>query len=76
MQPNAKDKDKNLVHKITLRTLKVEDYDDLLEIMSLVYSNIGNSSWSYEQITNLLNVFPEGQICIEDNGKMVACALV
>jgi predicted amidohydrolase/ribosomal protein S18 acetylase RimI-like enzyme len=71
----ALNKDRNLAHKITLRTLNIKDYDDLLEIMSLVYSNIGDATWSYDQIRNLLNVFPEGQICIEDNGKMVACAL-
>jgi predicted amidohydrolase/ribosomal protein S18 acetylase RimI-like enzyme len=67
--------DNGIAHKINLRNLQVTDYDDLLEIMSFVYSNIGDSSWSYEQIQNLLRIFPEGQICIEDNGKMVACAL-
>jgi predicted amidohydrolase/ribosomal protein S18 acetylase RimI-like enzyme len=62
-------------HKIHMRMLSIEDYEDLLEIMTMVYSNIGDATWSYDQIKNLLEIFPEGQICIEDKGKMVACAL-
>ncbi len=62
-------------HKIHMRVLRTEDYEDLLEIMTMVYSNIGDATWSYDQIKNLLEIFPEGQICIEDKGKMVACAL-
>ncbi|MCS6968207.1 MAG: bifunctional GNAT family N-acetyltransferase/carbon-nitrogen hydrolase family protein [Cytophagales bacterium] len=62
-------------HKLLLRNLRIEDYDDMLEIMQLVYSNIGDGIWPKSDIETLLNIFPEGQICIEDNGKVVACAL-
>ena len=32
-------------------------------------------SWTKEEFKNQLNAFPEGQICLEDNGKVVALAL-
>ncbi|MDH3328062.1 MAG: hypothetical protein OEM01_02395 [Desulfobulbaceae bacterium] len=31
--------------------------------------------WTHEQISTLMGIFPEGQICIEDNGRPVAVAL-
>jgi predicted amidohydrolase/ribosomal protein S18 acetylase RimI-like enzyme len=62
-------------HKLHLRNLTIDDYDDMLEIMNLVYSNIGDGIWPKGDIEKLLKIFPEGQICIEDNGKVVACAL-
>lgn len=64
----------DLSHKLTLRTLRIDDYDDVQEIMNLVYNRMGGA-WSREEISVLLNRFPEGQICIEDKGKVVACAL-
>lgn len=62
-------------HKLLLRNIQLKDYPDMVEIMSQVYSNIGDSLWVFEDIQSLLEVFPEGQICIEDKGKVVACAL-
>jgi predicted amidohydrolase/ribosomal protein S18 acetylase RimI-like enzyme len=62
-------------HKLLLRNLQIEDYPDMVEIMSQVYSNIGDSLWLEDDIKGLLKIFPEGQICIEDKGKVVACAL-
>ena len=64
----------DLSHKLTLRTLRIDDYDDVQEIMNLVYNRMGGA-WSREEISVLLNRFPEGQICIEDKGKVVGCAL-
>ncbi len=60
-------------HIIKLRNLRIEDFDDLTEIMNLVYKDMGN--WHKSQIETLLRIFPEGQICIEDKGKVVAFAL-
>jgi predicted amidohydrolase/GNAT superfamily N-acetyltransferase len=61
-------------YKIELRTLRMEDYDDIAEAMRVSYSAIGGV-WSYSHIKKLLDIFPEGQIGIEVNGKIVACAL-
>lgn len=60
---------------ITLRTLDLEDHDDIKEAMTLAYPNLEEPTWSNKHLKKLLDLFPEGQICIEVNGKVVACAL-
>jgi predicted amidohydrolase/GNAT superfamily N-acetyltransferase len=61
--------------KISLRNLKIEDYEHLSEVMKRAYASMGGSVWKKEQIEKLLEIFPDGQICVELNGKPVACAL-
>ncbi|KAA9345847.1 bifunctional GNAT family N-acetyltransferase/carbon-nitrogen hydrolase family protein [Adhaeribacter soli] len=61
-------------HKLILRTLRVSDYKAIKEIMDMVYSNLGGS-WTQKEFSALLKHFPEGQICIEDKGRVVAGAL-
>jgi predicted amidohydrolase/GNAT superfamily N-acetyltransferase len=61
-------------HKLVLRTLKRGDFKAVKEIMDKVYSNM-EGSWAQEEYNALLKKFPEGQICIEDNGQVVAAAL-
>lgn len=72
----SKTKDKvgdNTLHKLNLRNLKISDYADIKRIMNEVYSNAGGA-WTKEEFKSQLKNFPEGQICIEDNGKLVAAA--
>ncbi|MEJ8755699.1 bifunctional GNAT family N-acetyltransferase/carbon-nitrogen hydrolase family protein [Pontibacter sp. H259] len=61
-------------HKLLLRQLQLKDYNEVREIMDKVYSNMGGT-WTRKEFSNLLKKFPEGQICIEDKGKVVAGAL-
>ncbi len=61
-------------HQLELRCLAASDYDAVAEIMDLVYDRSGGA-WSREQFASMLSRFPEGQFCIEDNGKVVAAAL-
>ncbi len=61
-------------HRLVLRNLKVSDFEDLKEIMKRVYRVIGDY-WTKEEFTAHLTRFPQGQVCIEDNGKVVAAAL-
>ena len=60
-------------HKLKLRKLELSDYDDIKEIMDLVYPSMG--AWTYDQFKAQINRFQDGQICIEDNGKVVAGAI-
>lgn len=62
-------------YKIRLRGIKLSDYDDIFETMELCYAGISEPSWELKHLKKLLKIFPEGQICIEVNGKVVACAL-
>lgn len=61
-------------HRLKLRNLRLSDYDDMGEIMEMVYPSM-DGAWSREQFASQIARFPEGQICIEDNGKVVAAAI-
>jgi predicted amidohydrolase len=69
----AKKREKGL--SIELRPLSIDDYFDLRESMRVAYSGMGGELWQEQHIKKLLEIFPEGQLCIEVNGKVVAGAL-
>lgn len=60
---------------VQLRHLKISDYPELREVMELVYAGMEDSYWKKRDIQRLLKTFPEGQICVEVDGRMVAAAL-
>ncbi len=60
---------------IELRHLEIEDYVDLKNSMDKAYEQAGLGAWKEEDIRRLLRIFPEGQLCIALNGKVVASAL-
>ncbi len=59
---------------VNVRTLTKKDYSDLKKSMTEAYHGIGDV-WTKENIVDLIEAFPEGQICVEANGHVVACAL-
>jgi GNAT superfamily N-acetyltransferase len=61
-------------HKLELRYLTPEDYADVKELMDVVYLQVGGA-WPLKNYQAQLNTFLEGQICIEDKGKVVAAAI-
>lgn len=61
-------------HRLRLRTLCADDFDDVCALMDLVYPDLGGG-WLPEQFKAQLDLFGEGQICIEDDGKVVAAAM-
>ena len=61
-------------HRLSLRNTRLSDYEDIREIMELVYPGMGGA-WTRKQFASQISRFPEGQICIEDNGKVVAAAI-
>ncbi|MGR9051728.1 MAG: GNAT family N-acetyltransferase [Gammaproteobacteria bacterium] len=61
-------------HKLLLRHLTLEDYDNIAVLMEQVYDNLGGA-WRKDQYDSQLSRFPEGQIVIEDNGQIIAAAL-
>ena len=62
------------LHRLKLRVLTKEDYPNVKEIMQIVYADAGGA-WTEKEFKNQLRVFPEGQIGIEVEGKIVAAAL-
>lgn len=60
-------------HRLELRNLRMEDYERIKEIMDTVYPTMGGG-WPKNKYRAMLMAFPEGQICLEDNGVAIAAA--
>ena len=63
-----------IMHKLGLRHLRLEDYEAVRNISNKVYKGV-SEPWTKEEMSNLISRFGEGQVCIEDNGRPVAIAL-
>ncbi len=59
--------------KLKLRNLRSDDFADLKNIMDRVYADMGGA-WPESKFQSMLKIFPEGQICIDDNGVAIAAA--
>jgi predicted amidohydrolase/ribosomal protein S18 acetylase RimI-like enzyme len=60
---------------IEIRLLQSDDYDELKESMIAAYANWADDYWEEKQILKLIRIFPEGQIAIVVDNKVVGCAL-
>lgn len=60
-------------HLLELRHLTLNDYQQIKALMNIVYENDGGA-FSQRNFHSQINTFPEGQICIEDKGAIVAAA--
>ncbi len=60
---------------IETRKLTLGDYENLSSSMLKAYDTMGGQVWSKSSIEKLLKIFPEGQLCIAVDEKVVACAL-
>ena len=56
--------------KIHVRAIRMDDFDQIVALQALCFP--GMKLWTLEQIASQLQIFPEGQICIEYDGKIVA----
>ncbi|MEZ5976480.1 MAG: bifunctional GNAT family N-acetyltransferase/carbon-nitrogen hydrolase family protein [Planctomycetota bacterium] len=61
--------------RIRLRRLKAADYDALQASMIEAYPDMDGAIWKPEQIQKLLRIFPDGQLVVTVNNKVVAAAL-
>ncbi len=60
---------------IEVRNLSIKDYDDLKNSMIEAYHGSSGAIWSKTNINDLIKLFPEGQLCVEVDNIVVACAL-
>lgn len=63
------------INKVELRNLMLEDYKQLKNSMIKAYCEIDGAYWAEEEIANLLDIFPEGQLVILVDDKVVGAAL-
>ncbi|PLY16862.1 MAG: hydrolase [Sedimenticola sp.] len=65
---------KSKTHKLTLRTLRPEDYPSFKRAMDAAYPTLGGA-WSEEQFLSQIRHFPEGQLCIDNKGEIAAASI-
>lgn len=63
------------INKVELRNLQIEDYKQLKTSMLHAYQEFDEPYWEEEEIERLLSLFPEGQIVILVDDKVVGSAL-
>ena len=61
--------------KVDLEYLKLSDYNDLKELMLKCYPRVEDAAWEKTHFKKLIELFPEGQVGIKVDGKLVAVAL-
>lgn len=59
--------------QLVLRPTEIGDYEAIHEIMHLVYPEMG--PWERHLFEKQLARFPDGQLCIESEGRVVAAAI-
>jgi len=60
-------------HHIELRHLRLDDFEAIKSLMDVVYVNVGGA-FTKKRYFAQINTFADGQICIEDKGRIVAAA--
>lgn len=56
--------------KVVMRPLTMDDYDALVAMQAQCFP--GMKTWTRDQIASQLRMFPEGQLCIEIDGRLAA----
>ena len=52
--------DEMKINKVQIRNLQIEDYDQLAQSFTRVYSDGSDVFWTHKQIEKLIRIFPEG----------------
>ena len=63
------------IDKIELTYLKIEDHQNIVDLMNDEYKHLDDSSWSFEEFSSLLLKFPKGQVGIKINSELAGFAL-
>ncbi|MBX2906564.1 MAG: GNAT family N-acetyltransferase [Taibaiella sp.] len=63
------------ITQVEIGNLILEDYYELLVAMKAAYPLWQGNYWSEGAIERMINHFPEGQIVVKVDGKVVGCAL-
>ena len=62
------------INKVELRNLQMDDYDQLARAFKRIYGD-EDVFWTRAQIKKLNTIFPEGQVVIVVDNRIVGCAL-
>ncbi len=64
-----------IINTIEIKQLELGHYDQLIDSMKAAYKNWTGSWWSRNAIEKLIHLFPQGQLIVIADGKVVGCAL-
>ena len=56
--------------RLHVRPIQIDDFDQIVDMQAAAFP--GMQTWTREQIQSQIDHFPEGQLCIELEGKIVA----
>ena len=62
------------INKVELRNLRMADYDQLAGSFKRIYDG-SDVFWTHKQIKKLIDIFPEGQVVVVADNRIVGCAL-
>ncbi|WP_417363378.1 bifunctional GNAT family N-acetyltransferase/carbon-nitrogen hydrolase family protein [Galbibacter sp.] len=63
------------INKLEVRNLVMQDYLELRTSMIEAYNGIEDAPWKQSEIRKLLSLFPDGQLVVLVDDKVVGCAL-
>lgn len=63
------------ISRVELEFLKVDDFEDMRNLMRDEYSALKDSYWKRDELEQLIDRFPDGQISIRVNGEFAGFAL-
>ncbi|MGL5262414.1 MAG: carbon-nitrogen hydrolase, partial [Bacteroides sp.] len=55
------------INKVEIRNLQMDDYNSLFKSFYRIYADGSDVFWTRDQISRLIQIFPEGQIVIVVN---------
>jgi ribosomal protein S18 acetylase RimI-like enzyme len=55
--------------KINLREIEQRDFEEIIAMQQLCFPQM--EPWSKEQLQSHIDIFPEGQLCVEYDGKII-----
>lgn len=55
--------------KIIIRQIERKDFEDIISLQKLCFKNM--IPWTLDQLESHHDIFPEGQICVEYDGKII-----
>lgn len=58
--------------RVTLRNVKPEDFDQIVALQLACFPTM--KPWTRAQLESQIRIFPEGQVCIEIDGQVIASA--
>ncbi|MCI5066666.1 bifunctional GNAT family N-acetyltransferase/carbon-nitrogen hydrolase family protein [bacterium] len=63
------------IQHVVVEPLRLDDYEDIRKSMEEAYAQSGMEVWKRSSIERLIKLFPEGQLGVRVDGKVIGCAL-